>query len=89
MRPARRPVANDTYAARFMDDTARAVAERFSSLKRPTASFPVRHRVIDDLLRCRAASATPTMRVVVLGSGFDTRAFRLAPAAGSRSTSPS
>ena len=59
-----------------MDDTARAVAERFSSLKRPTASFPVRHRVIDDLLRAELQH-DPTMRVVVLGSGFDTRAFRL------------
>ena len=46
-----RPVANDTFAARFMDDTARTVAQRFSALKRPFASFPVRHRVIDDLLR--------------------------------------
>ena len=71
-----RPVANDTYAALFMDDTARAVAERFSSLKRPSASFPVRHRVIDDLLRAELQH-DPTMRVVVLGCGFDTRAFRL------------
>ncbi len=71
-----RPVANDTYAALFMDDTARVVAERFSSLKRPTASFPVRHRVIDDVLRAELQH-DPTMRVVMLGCGFDTRAFRL------------
>ena len=71
-----RPIANDTYAERFMDDTARTVAARFARLKRPTASFPVRHRVIDDLLRAELVR-DPELRVVVLGCGFDTRAFRL------------
>lgn len=71
-----RPVANDTYAHRFMDDDARAVAHRFRSLKRPFASFPVRHRVIDDLLAVEL-ERDPTLRVVVVGCGFDTRAFRL------------
>lgn len=71
-----RPVANDTYAHRFMDDTARAVAHRFRSLKRPFASFPVRHRVIDDLLAAEL-EGDPALRVVVVGCGFDTRAFRL------------
>ena len=72
-----RPIANDTYAERFMDDTARAVADRFRSLRRPAATFPVRHRVIDDLLRAEL-DRDPTLRVVVVGCGFDTRAFRLA-----------
>jgi methyltransferase (TIGR00027 family) len=72
-----RPVANDTYAARFMDETARTAAERFSSQARPTASVSVRHRLIDDLLRSEL-ERSPRMRIVVVGSGFDTRAFRLA-----------
>lgn len=71
-----RPVANDAYAHRFMDDEARAVADRFRSLKRPFASFPVRHRVIDDLLAAEL-ERDPTLRVVVVGCGFDTRPFRL------------
>jgi len=71
-----RPVANDTYAERFMDDTARAVAERFNPLKRAFASFPVRHRIVDDLLRAEL-ERDPTMLVVLLGCGFDSRAFRL------------
>ena len=70
------PVANDTFAERFMDDTARAAAERFSPLRRAFASFPVRHRIVDDLLRAEL-ERDPTMRVVLLGCGFDTRAFRL------------
>ena len=72
-----RPIANDTYAERFMDDTARAVADRFRSLTRPAATFPVRHRIIDDLLRAEL-DRDPNLRVVVVGCGFDTRAFRLA-----------
>ena len=71
-----RPVANDTYAARFMDDEARAVAERFATLKRPFQSFPVRHRVIDDMLR-EQLDRDPDVRIVVLGCGFDSRAYRL------------
>ena len=71
-----KPVANDTYAERFIDDTARAVAERFSPLKRAFASFPVRHRIVDDLLRAEL-ERDPTMLVVLLGCGFDSRAFRL------------
>ena len=71
-----KPVANDTYAERFMDDTARAVAERFSSLKGAFASVPVRHRIVDDLLRAEL-ERDPTMLVVLLGCGFDSRAFRL------------
>lgn len=71
-----RPIANDTYAHRFMDDDARVVADRFRSLKRPFASFPVRHRVIDDLLSAEL-ERDPMLRVVVVGCGFDTRPFRL------------
>jgi O-Methyltransferase involved in polyketide biosynthesis len=72
----RHPVGNDTYAARFMDDEARAVAQRFASLKRPNASFPVRHRIIDDMLR-RELDEDRGRRVAVIGSGFDSRPFRL------------
>ena len=71
-----RPVGNDTFAERFMDEEARAVARRFASLKRPNASFPVRHRIIDDMLR-RELEEDRGRRVVVIGSGFDSRPFRL------------
>jgi methyltransferase (TIGR00027 family) len=70
------PVANDTYAERFMDDEARAVAARFAALQRPFTSFPVRHRIIDDLLR-EVLARDPDEPVVVLGTGFDTRPYRL------------
>ncbi len=59
-----------------MDEDARAVAQRFASLKRPNASFPVRHRIIDDMLR-RELEEDRGRRVAVIGSGFDSRPFRL------------
>jgi methyltransferase (TIGR00027 family) len=71
-----RPIANDTYAARFTDDDARAVAERFSALKRPFQSFPIRHRMIDDMLR-EELGRDRGARITVIGCGFDTRPYRL------------
>ncbi len=71
-----RPIADDRFAHRFMNDDARAVAKRLASLKKPYSSFPVRHRIIDDLLAAEL-SADPDLRVVLIGSGFDSRPFRL------------
>jgi methyltransferase (TIGR00027 family) len=71
-----RPIVNDTLAHRFMDDRAREVTEQFSSLTKPNVTLPVRHRVIDDRL-AEELARDPTLRMVVIGCGFDTRAFRL------------
>jgi methyltransferase (TIGR00027 family) len=71
-----RPIADDRFAHRFVNDDARAVAKRLASLKKPYSSFPVRHRIIDDLLAAEL-SADPDLRVVLIGSGFDSRPFRL------------
>ena len=71
-----RPIANDTFAHRFMDDRAREITEQFSALEKPSLSLPVRHRLIDDRLAVELEQ-DPARRVVVIGCGFDTRAFRL------------
>lgn len=70
------PIAGDTYAHRFMNARARAVAEEFRSLRKPNASLPVRHRLIDDRLAAEVAQ-DPAVQMVVIGCGFDSRAFRL------------
>jgi len=70
------PVAGDAFAQRFMNDEARAVAKQFGSLKKPGASLPVRHRLIDDRLS-RELEREPRLRVAIIGCGFDSRAFRL------------
>ena len=69
-------VCGDRYAERFMAPEGWAVFEPFRDLGRPNASNVVRHRMIDDLLREQLARRAETP-VVLLGAGFDTRAFRL------------
>jgi O-methyltransferase involved in polyketide biosynthesis len=73
---AERPVAGDAFAERLMDERAREVAELFRPLERPTASLPVRHRLIDERLAAEL-ERDRSLRVFVIGCGFDARAFRL------------
>ena len=70
------PILGDTYAQRFMNDEANAVWEEFKSFTPANASNAARHAMIDTHL-ARALKADPRATVVIIGSGFDTRAFRL------------
>lgn len=70
------PACGDQYAERFMDDEAWRVFEPFRKFIGPNVSNATRARIIDDLLRERLA-AKPDLRVVLIGAGFDSRAFRL------------
>jgi len=71
-----RPICGDDYAERFMDDEAWRTFEPFRQFTGPNISNATRHRIIDDLLRVRLA-ANPSLQVVIVGAGFDSRAFRL------------
>lgn len=70
------PICGDHLAELFMDEEARALFQPFASLRMPNASTITRARIIDDWLRDRLL-ADPEQLVIVLGAGFDTRAFRL------------
>ena len=59
-----------------MDDRGRAIFEPFRSETIPNISNIVRHRIIDDHLRA-ILRQNPKSRIVIIGAGFDTRAFRL------------
>jgi methyltransferase (TIGR00027 family) len=72
-----RPICGDTYAERFMNEEGLAIHERFTKLGRPNVSNVSRARYIDDLLRERLAR-NPHLQVLLIGCGFDSRAFRLA-----------
>jgi methyltransferase (TIGR00027 family) len=72
----RRPICNDIYAERFMDERGRDILERFGAELDANTTNVVRHRCIDDELRRRLAS-NAALRVIVIGCGFDSRAFRL------------
>jgi methyltransferase (TIGR00027 family) len=73
---SRRPVCGDGYARRFMDERGMAIFREFAGESAPNASNVARHRYMDDYLRERLAS-TADLQVVLLGCGFDSRAFRL------------
>lgn len=70
------PLVGDTWAARFMDDEGRAFFDEFRGFTIPNASNVVRHHLIDERLRSRL-TLDPRRRIVLLGAGFDARAFRL------------
>ncbi|MFB1483798.1 class I SAM-dependent methyltransferase [Corallococcus sp. RDP092CA] len=71
-----RPLCGDTFASRFMDDEARRVWARFQSFDHANESNAARHRIIDARVQ-EELDRAPDARVVVLGAGFDTRAYRL------------
>jgi methyltransferase (TIGR00027 family) len=72
-----KPMCGDLFAAAFMNAEAENVWEQFKDdFPRPNASNAARHAIIDEHLRSEL-EADPKARVVVIGAGFDTRAFRL------------
>jgi methyltransferase (TIGR00027 family) len=70
------PVCNDTYAEVFMNEEGLRIVGAFKDETAPNASNVARHRIIDDFLR-QELLADPDLNVVIIGAGFDSRAFRL------------
>lgn len=70
------PVCGDGFAERFLDAEIRRDLAPLMGFPGPAASNVARHRIIDDLVRA-ALARDAQRRVIVLGAGFDTRAFRL------------
>jgi methyltransferase (TIGR00027 family) len=70
------PVCGDSYARLFMNEEGLRILAAFDDEPRPNASNVARHRVIDDIIR-RELAADPKLLVVIIGAGFDTRAYRL------------
>ena len=73
---AARPVCNDVYAKVFMNEDGLRILEKFKDEVNPNTSNVARHRLIDYLLR-EELLAHPDLRVVLIGAGFDSRAYRL------------
>ena len=70
------PVCNDIYAKLFMNEAGLQILEAFKDETKPNASNVARHRIIDDLLR-RELLANPNLSILIIGAGFDSRAYRL------------
>ena len=73
---SKKPICGDTYARLFLNEHGRAFYDGFKKENGPVASFVARHRMIDDMLRAKIADNGDTT-VIIIGAGFDTRAFRL------------
>jgi methyltransferase (TIGR00027 family) len=71
-----RPVCGDHLAERLMDEEAWRLFEPFADSASTNVINATRHRILDDHLRQRLAE-DPRRRVVIVGAGLDTRAFRL------------
>ena len=69
-------VCGDSYAKAFMNEEGLRILEAFQDETSPNASNVARHRIIDDFLR-QELLANPSLCVVIIGAGFDSRAFRL------------
>lgn len=73
---AKSPICGDRFAELFMDEEAKTVFAPFEGFRIPNAANATRSRIIDDWLRDRLL-ADPEQPVILLGAGFDSRAFRL------------
>jgi methyltransferase (TIGR00027 family) len=72
----RRPLCGDNYAKRFMDAEARAFYATFKAEKRPALANATRARIIDDYVRT-AIGENPGLTILLIGAGFDSRAYRI------------
>lgn len=59
-----------------MNEEGLRVLEKFNDETAPNSSNVARHRIIDDFLR-QELLVHPDLRVVMIGAGFDSRAYRL------------
>jgi len=71
-----KPICGDDFAKTFMDERGLAILEKFKDEKLPNISNAARHRIIDDALRAWLGE-DPNLCVILIGAGFDSRAFRL------------
>jgi len=73
---SRQPAIGDRYAKTFLSGDELRLVEGFRKFKNQNGSNVARHRIIDDILRDELAE-DHKRRIVMLGAGFDSRAFRM------------
>jgi len=69
-------VCQDGYAKNFMDARGLDILAAFKAEKNPNAGNVARHRIIDDIVRAELLDH-PELQVILIGAGFDSRAYRL------------
>jgi methyltransferase (TIGR00027 family) len=71
-----RSLCNDIFAKRFMDERGMQIFEPFKSETIPNISNTVRCHIIDESIRNQLI-AYPDSLIVTVGTGFDSRPYRL------------
>lgn len=74
---SRFPICNDVYAKDFMTEQGRIAYQKYQPGYFARGLNYARPRVIDNLITCRLR-VNPELKVVLVGAGFDSRAYRLA-----------
>ena len=74
---SRYPICNDIYAKDFMTDEGRAVFEKYSPGYFAKGLNIVRPKIIDTLIASHLKE-NQNLKIVLIGAGFDSRAYRLA-----------
>lgn len=69
-------VCHDIYAKNFMDERGLNIFSSFSTEKNPNAGNVARHRIIDDFIR-NQLSNNHELQIILIGAGFDSRAYRI------------
>src|SRR5690349_16352972 len=70
------PLCGDNLARLFMNEEALNFLEEFKDETGPNLGNVTRHRLIDDHLRQELLD-NQALRIIIIGAGFDTRAYRL------------
>lgn len=70
------PLVGDSYAENFLGDEGKEVFRLFRDFRNPNGSNLTRCHLIDQIVQSTLNSA-PRSQVVLVGAGFDSRAFRL------------
>ena len=71
------PICNDIYAKNFMTKLGRYVYEKYRPNYFAKRTNYVRPKIIDDLT-VECLKENPGLKIILIGAGFDSRAYRLA-----------
>ena len=70
------PICADDYAEHFANDDYSNLLERFQTFEQHRIANLFRHRIIDDIIKTALAGDAATA-IILVGAGFDTRAYRI------------
>jgi len=71
-----KPICGDSYAEKVMNEQGMAILAKTRKIIGPRITTVQRHQIIDELLQ-NELNINHKINIIIIGAGFDTRAFRL------------